>query len=256
MRESLSLYCIAFFFGTAWGSFFYTLALRLSSSRFTGSTFKLLTEPSACDACGAKIAWYSLIPIVGYLITKRRCPVCKISLQIAYPITEAGTGILLCLLIASFGLSLYTISIFLLLCLSAVIAIVDIKKMTIPDLLVALCIALSVYPAYSGGDWKSNLWGMLILGGFFFIIILLFPGGFGGGDMKYAAALGFFAGMELSVVILETALVTGSIFGIIYAHKTGKGLRIRIPFAPFLFIGLLTAVFWGREIVMLYYSVF
>ena len=256
MKEAFALYAAAFFFGSAFGSFFYTLALRLSSDLFTGRTFKLLTQPSACDACGASIRWYAMIPVAGYLLTGRRCPACRIALRATYPVSEAAAGLLLCLLISSFGISFYTLSLFLLICVAAVIALVDCKKMMIPDVLVAVFLLLSIYPAYSSGDWKSNAWGILILGGFFFVIILLFPGGFGGGDMKFAAALGFFAGMELAIVLLETALIIGSIFGILYAIKTRKGFRVRIPFAPFLFAGLVTAVFWGREIVMLYYSFF
>jgi leader peptidase (prepilin peptidase)/N-methyltransferase len=82
--------------------------------------------------------------------------------------------------------------------------------------------------------------------------MLLFPGGFGGGDLKYAAAIGFFIGWELSIVAVETALVTGALAGTVYALLTRKGLRIRFPFAPFLALGFAVAVLYGRDPHSLY----
>jgi len=82
--------------------------------------------------------------------------------------------------------------------------------------------------------------------------MLLFPGGFGGGDLKYATAIGLFCGWELSIVAVETALITGALAGTAYALLTRKGLRIRFPFAPFLALGFAVALLYGRELILLY----
>ncbi|MGL4368418.1 MAG: prepilin peptidase [Spirochaetota bacterium] len=256
MTISAAVYCSAFITGSVFGSFFCTLALRAASAEYDGRLFALLTKPSHCDACGTRIPPHAMIPVIGYFLTGRRCPACRIRISVFYPLTEAASGFLLCGTVYSIGLSAYSACVYLMLCCAAVIAWIDIKKMVIPDKLTAAVVLLSVYPVIISSDWKSSLLGAALLGGFFFIIILLFPGGFGGGDMKFAAAIGFFAGLELSFVVLESALIAGSVFGIIYAIKSGRGFRIRIPFAPFLALGLFTAVFFGRSILLVYYSIF
>ncbi len=135
------------------------------------------------------------------------------------------------------------------------IATVDAKTYTIPGQLVGVLIFLSLHPAYlrlTGESSWNAFSGALVLGGFFLIVVLLFPGGFGGGDIKFAAALGLLSGFELSLVVLESSLVAGALYGIVYAMATEKGLRIKIPFGPFLTIGLILALLYGREIVLLY----
>jgi leader peptidase (prepilin peptidase)/N-methyltransferase len=87
---------------------------------------------------------------------------------------------------------------------------------------------------------------------FFALILLAFPGGFGGGDLKFASAIGLFCGWELSIVAVEAALISGAVAGAAYAAITRKGLRIRFPFAPFLALGFGVAVLYGRDIILLY----
>lgn len=88
----------------------------------------------------------------------------------------------------------------------------------------------------------------------FIIILLIFPGSFGGGDLKYAAAIGFFLGLDLSIIALEASLISGALSGLIYSAVKKTGLRIKIPFAPFLTIGFITAFYLGKEIMFLYFS--
>ena len=253
---SLPLIAAAFIIGTIFGSFFWTLALRMSSEDYKRKPFALLTKPSHCASCGRRISPVFLIPVAGYFLSRRRCPSCGARISPLYPAAELLFGVLCVCTALSEGISLSALCVFLLLCLALVIAWIDIRTMVIPDALVAAFALIALYPAYLAGDWRSALMGMGILGAFFFLIILVFPGGFGGGDMKFAAAIGLFAGLELSIVVLEAALISGTIFGVVYALASRRGFRIRIPFGPFLTAGLFTAVFAGREILLVYYSVF
>lgn len=252
----IPLSAAAFVFGTLTGSFFCTLALRLSSGEYKGKPIALLTRPSHCTSCGKKINPVFLIPIAGFFLSKMKCPSCGKRISPLYPAAEFISGALCVCTLLSEGLSLSALCVFLLLSLALVIAWIDFKTMVIPDALVAAFALTALYPAYLAGDAYSSLMGMALLGAFFFVIILVFPGGFGGGDMKFAAAIGLFAGLELSVVVLEAALISGTLFGVIYAIVSRRGFRIRIPFGPFLAAGLFTAVFFGREILLVYYSVF
>jgi len=169
---------------------------------------------------------------------------------------EALYGFLALALYFTFGLSIYFAAVFLLAGLALCISIVDVKTMTIPNPLIAAFGLLSLYPVVLTNSPLESLYGLLLMSGFFITVLLIFPGSFGGGDVKFAAAIGLFLGLELAVVALEASLISGAIVGIVYAVKTGKGLRSRIPFGPFLFIGMMTAIVYGREILVLYYKWF
>ena len=253
---SIPLLAAAFIFGTLTGSFFWTLAQRMSSGEYKGRPVALLTKPSHCTSCGKRINPLYLIPVAGFFLSRMKCPSCGARISPLYPAAECISGALCVCTLLSEGFSLGALCVFLLLSLALVIAWVDYRTMIIPDALVAAFALAALYPAYLAGDWISSIMGMGLLGALFFVIILFFPGGFGGGDMKFASAIGLFAGFELSIVVLEAALVSGTVFGVVYAIASRRGFRIRIPFGPFLAAGLFTAVFFGREILLVYYSVF
>jgi prepilin signal peptidase PulO-like enzyme (type II secretory pathway) len=126
--------------------------------------------------------------------------------------------------------------------------------MTIPDVFIVIFFILSIFPVIINSNIKDNLFGLGIMAAAFLIILLIFPGSFGGGDFKYAAAIGFFLGLDLSIIALETSLISGALFGLLYSAVKKTGLRIKIPFAPFLTIGIITAVYLGKELMFLYFS--
>jgi len=245
----------AFLIGTVWGSFFFTLALRFSDDTTKNAPLKSLCARSNCPTCKAPIPAVLLIPIVGYLITRGRCQNCGSFISPAYPLAEILYGLLAAAVVSREGITLYATIMFLILGISIAIAIVDIKTLAIPNLLVGAFILLSLYPVILRSDYWDNLFGLILCAVFFLIILLIFPGSFGGGDLKLASAMGFLLGFELSIVAIETALITGSVIGIIYAIKTKKGLKIKLPFAPFLTAGLIVAFFYGRDLLLLYYRV-
>lgn len=49
---------------------------------------------SACARCGAKGTWTGLIPIVGWLLERRRCAACRALISIRWPVIEGVTGVL------------------------------------------------------------------------------------------------------------------------------------------------------------------
>ncbi len=252
MNTVFFVYFMLFYFGAIWGSFFYTLALRCSDET---AGLSLLFERSKCPSCGNPIRWMYLIPLFGYLFSKRRCAYCGVSISPMYPLMEIGYGLIAVLTAYRFGIGISAFNYFLVSSLAVSIAIADYKTMTIPSALVYPLFVVSLYPAFQNFDVSSAeaLGGMLLLGIFFFTMLLIFPGSFGGGDIRFAAALGLATGLRLSIVLLETALISGAIIGILYGILSKRGIRIKIPFAPFLAAGLLIALFFGRAILDVYY---
>lgn len=90
----------------------------------------------------------------------------------------------------------------------------------------------------------------------FILPVLIKAGGFGGGDIKFSAAIGLFLGFPVTIVALEIALVTGALYGIGYALVKSKTLKVHMPFGPFLSLGFIVSIAWGNDIVLLYQQIY
>jgi prepilin signal peptidase PulO-like enzyme (type II secretory pathway) len=252
---TIPMIIISFIFGTLMGSFFYTLALRYADGSMLENPKAALISRSRCPQCQSNISPIHLIPIVGYIIQKGKCRNCGGEISPIYPAMEILYGLTAYLFAWKIGITFYSLNAYLLAGIALCIAVVDIKSLIIPDSLVIAFIALSIYPIILNYNITDNLFGLLALFAFFIIILLLFPGSFGGGDLKFGSAIGLLSGLEMSIVVLEVSLVSGAITGIIYALKTRKNLRTKIPFAPFLSLGLIVSLLYGRDILLIYYRI-
>jgi prepilin signal peptidase PulO-like enzyme (type II secretory pathway) len=251
----IALPILSFIIGTLCGSFFYTLALRYADGRIREHPFQALFSRSQCPSCNIDINPLFLAPILGYVILKGKCKNCGTRISPLYPASEIIYGAIAALFSWELGITVYTISLYLLASIAICISIVDLKALIIPDSLVVVFILLSVYPILINYNFRDNLFGMIALFIIFLTILLIFPGSFGGGDVKFGAAIGLFSGLEMSIVVLEISLVSGAIIGTIYALTKRKSMKTKIPFAPFLTAGLIISMLYGREILLVYYRI-
>ncbi len=247
---------VIFIFGTFMGSFFYTLALRYSSGFMKREPLRALFASSRCPDCDHRLSPLQLIPVLGYVFQTGRCGKCGSSISPWYPVMEILYGLMALSVYLHFQLSWMGAALYLVIAASIAISVVDIRTLSIPPSLLIMVLLATLYPVIVESTLKDHLYGALLMGGFFLVVMLLFPGGFGGGDMKYAIIIGFLLGLELSIVALEVSLVSGSLTGVAYALIRKSNLRIKIPFAPFLTLGLVVSLFWGRHILLLYYGMF
>jgi leader peptidase (prepilin peptidase) / N-methyltransferase len=245
-----------FFLGAILGSFFYTLSVRFIDGSFAKNKFKALFGSSICPKCGHRINPAYLIPVISFIILRRKCKECGAGISVIYPLMEIMFGALACLINYKLGFNVFSVIVFLITGISVSISMIDIKIFTIPNSLIIVFLVLCVYPVITNNNIKENLFGFLLMGIFFTVVLLIFPGSFGGGDVKLAAAIGIFLGLDLSIVALEAALVSGSIVGAVYAIKSKKGFKIKMPFAPFLTAGMIVSLLYGRDILLVYYRVF
>ena len=242
--------------GLLFSSFLLALADRFISRKYVKNIKGFLCDRSSCDHCGQTIPFYYNIPLIGYLITLGHCRACKKRISVRYPLSEAY-GLLLALFsLYHFGYSIQALVFFMTLAAGSAIVYADIKTMEIPDSLLCVLIVTGILFSFNGGFTKDSWLGFASAGGAFALFLVVFPGSFGVGDLKFAALLGFFTGFQFILVMLETALITGSIFGALYAVTSGRGLRIKIPFAPFIAIGYVTAILFGADILILYHNSF
>lgn len=92
---------------------------------------------------------------------------------------------------------------------------------------------------------------VLLFGG----IILLTKGrGMGMGDLKLAIPLAILLGWPDVILAFVSAFILGSLFGITLILHKAKNMKDKIPFGPFIAIGVFVAIFYGERIVRWYFS--
>ena len=125
--------------GACIGSFLNVAALRAISGE------SIVFPASKCPVCNELIKWYDNIPVLSYLFTFRgKCRNCGCKVSLQYPIVEAVTAILFLAVFLAFGVSIKTLLVLILLCISIVITITDIKEHSTYDVHLWILIIMSL----------------------------------------------------------------------------------------------------------------
>lgn len=257
-------YLIIFIIGAALGSFVNVVALRY------GSGLSFARGSSICFACGKKLRWHELLPIISYIKQKGRCSACRSKFSIQYLLVEILSGLAFVWLFFEFGFSFNFLLLSTIYYLLTIIFIYDLRHKIIPDFLVFLFILFSFF--YSYFFIHNSLFIILtssILIPLPFALIWLFSRGrlMGLGDAKLMVGMGLLLGLErgISAVFLSFWLGAAFIF-ILYTYKLfckkffrasynipyDLNWKSELPFAPFLILGtILTFIF---EINLFYFS--
>ena len=140
----------------------------------------------------------------------------------------------------------------LLIVLSYIAMICDINTKRIPNTLVLLMLAgwllmgipMLIIDTESGIRLLiDSLSGLLIGGGLFLIVYLVSKKGLGGGDVKFMAAVGLYLGFAKTVPAILYGTVLAAVTGLILVLIKKIKRKGSIPLAPFLFAGIMIAVF-------------
>ena len=91
--------------------------------------------------------------------------------------------------------------------------------------------------------------GLLIAGFFMSLIIITRGKGMGGGDVKLGVFMGVMLGFPQAFFALVLSFLTGALFSVGLIVSGRKHFGQTIPFGPFLVLGSLIILFWGRQIV-------
>lgn len=239
-----------FIFGLIIGSFLNVCIYRLPRN------ISVVTPPSHCIRCGTCIQFYDLIPVISYIVLRGRCRNCDISISSRYAIVELITACLFLWCHYVIDTSTELGRVLLLTSLLVVISYIDIDHQLILD---------KVVIGLAGTGVVINLWlgtvgttdmliAALIGGGMMLVIAVASRGGMGGGDIKFAAALGLWLGWKLTLLTLFLAFVLGGIGGIAVLAFKLKGRKDFIPFGPFIAVGAFISLLYGNEIIQWYLS--
>lgn len=219
----------------------------------------IVTPGSTCPQCKKPIRFYDNIPIISYLLLRARCRNCATPIPLRYPMVELLGGLLALCVFLKFGLSLETLVYFVFIAVLLVITYIDIDHRIIPDILSLPGIPIFFLGSFILVDvtWVDALIGILVGGGSLFAVawgyyLLTRKEGMGGGDIKLLAMIGALIGWKGVLFTIFASSAIGTIAGIITMLYTKKGLKLAVPFGPFLAIGAIIYIFFGPQIIQWY----
>jgi leader peptidase (prepilin peptidase)/N-methyltransferase len=131
----------------------------------------------------------------------------------------------------------------------AAVTATDLERRIVPNRIVvpATVVALVAQTVRDPGvEW---LLACLAAGGLLFLAALAYPAGMGMGDVKLAAFLGAWLGWDVFAALLIGILAALVPAIVILARHGRAGRKMGIPFAPFLALGGVVALFAGGPIL-------
>jgi leader peptidase (prepilin peptidase)/N-methyltransferase len=256
----------AILFGLITGSFFNVLIYRLPRRE------SIIRPASHCPGCNRPIRPWENIPLASYVLLGGKCSGCRQPISLLYPfvetITAAASLILLFTVAASRPMLIApNVHLFLqcfALLLMIPITIIDFRHYIIPDALTLTLLAAGLLASFLPGDippFESILGGLagagtLLAIGWLGKLAFRKGDAMGGGDIKLCAAVGVIWGAKIALLTIFFGSLCGAVAGGATLLLGKLHQSHRIPFAPFLALGLWVAVLFGDAMVRGYLRLF
>lgn len=224
--------------------------------------FNLAKPRSHCTNCGRMVRSYENLPIISWLLLRRRCAGCGSKISMRYPLVETLTALLSLVVLWRFGVT-ETCALALLFtwCMVALAAI-DLDTFFLPDsiTLPLLWIGLlgNMFAAFAPLDsavWGAVL-GYLCLWSIFWVFKLLTgKEGMGYGDFKLLGAIGAWLGWNKLLTVIIVSSASGAIIGIAMIALRRTTRAQPIPFGPFLAAAGWIVMIWGDQLADAYFRI-
>jgi prepilin signal peptidase PulO-like enzyme (type II secretory pathway) len=204
-----------------------------------------------CPACRSPIRPLYLLPLLGYLWHRGRCPDCDQLLPfraLLLPSASALVFVLAALTSDEWGPTILGglfATIFLALMAT------DLERRLIPNRIVYPAILLAIALSWV---WPDRSIGQIFAGGglafaIMLIVFIVSLGRLGFGDVKMATLMGFVVGFPaVAVGLFFTAISAGLLAAVLML--TGVVRRGQyMPYGPFIALGAIVSLFWGDTII-------
>jgi len=245
---------LIFLFGLCVGSFMNVCIFRLPNSK------SIVHPRSMCPKCGKMIKFYDNIPVLSFLLLKRKCRYCDASISFRYPLVEIMGGFFAVCVYHKFGITLEGLIFYFFIVTLLVVTFIDIDHQIIPDRITLPGIPLFFLASLAVPtiSYKDSILGLLIGGGSLFAVawayhLLTKREGMGGGDIKLLAMIGTIVGWQGVLVTVFVASAVGTLAGILSMIGQAKDGKLAVPFGPFLSIGAITYIFFGPALIFWYW---
>ena len=251
----MPLIVLAAVVGVCFGSFANVIVFRLPRKA------RVTSPPSTCPACGYRIAFYDLLPIISWILLKGRCRNCRTGISFRYPLIEFTCALLFVgMVLLTPTLSAVFLSLFAFILVA--ISFIDWDTQDIPDVLLLTAALLGAgwvaaghfSPLFSKAPGFIDA-GLGILAGGLpllmvdkLVLVLYKKDGFGYGDVKLMAVAGLFLGWRYVFVAFFIAFLAGGVYAA-FLLITGRARRGEyIAFGPFLCAGIIAALWFGQAL--------
>lgn len=253
-------------FGLVIGSFLNVVRYRLPRK------MELVHGRSVCPGCNRPIAWYDNVPVVSFVVLRRRCRRCGWRIPWIYPVVEVATGaafLLVWLDYAAWGQSAAQAIPGRLLLASLLVAAAGIDydlriipdRLTIPGLAFGLVLSPTMLERDSiASSLGLSLAGALAGGGSLLVVALAYKylrkaEGMGGGDIKLMAMVGAFLGWAPALLTIFAGSLVGGVVGVALMARSRAGLKTSVPFGVFLAPAAVAVMIWGNRLLAWYAAV-
>jgi len=253
-------------FGLTIGSFLNVCIYRLPRG-------ESVSFPSShCMSCDTRLKPLDMLPVISWFLLRGRCRYCGAAFSFRYAAVELLTAVLFVLCFTVFGLGPELLKGLALTSFLIVITFIDYDHQLILDKVVIWLAGTGVvinvlinnfnyivnYFGITGNFFVSYislldmLMGLLAGGGLLLVIAIASRGGMGGGDIKFAAALGLWLGWKFTLLTLFIAFLLGGVGGVIVLALKLKGRKDYIPFGPFIAAGAFVSLLYGIDLIKWY----
>lgn len=258
---------IFFILGLIVGSFLNVVVYRINIAE------SFVVGRSKCPHCKAPIRWYDNIPLISFILLRFRCRDCKKKISWQYPLVEFFTGALFVLVGMNFFVIenmqswLITAYFFGIVSFLIIIFVYDFLYMEIPDIIIWVAVFWTVAfnlffdwgvkntaGALNVHIYSGVLAAIIAFSLFLFLVVKSKEKWMGIGDAYLVIFLGLVLGWPNIVLALFLAFSLGAIVGLIMVAVKKKDMKSPVPFAPFLVLGTIIAIFWGGQIIDWYWN--
>lgn len=239
---------LAAIFGLLVGSFLNVVIWRVPRE------LSVVRPGSSCPSCGHMLRARENIPVISYLALKGKCSKCKKTISSRYPLIELLTMAAFMLMFYHFKSLLIASTMSLFVSTLLVVSVIDVETRKIPRKIlyaVGPVITFSfLLASFFSTDPRAMIFRLVVGLGLGFLIFgalhFIAPRSMGMGDVRLGAFIGLplgFFGIWAVVDFIYGSFLLGSIFGIAYAIRRSKSLRVAIPFGPFMSLAAIISLF-------------